>query len=178
MIVCFKKILCFVIVVLLWCSVISVNAAETKITSEGSANDINSFIKINSSLISPEIKNAISNEIFVNNKVMNVISLKDTQLKNKKLDGIKFRRQHPVSRFVVDFYCHSAKLVVELDGGIHKNAKVKENDANRQYELENFGLKVIRFSNDEVLQNIATTLNRIRKAINLQLKMFESNDQQ
>lgn len=98
------------------------------------------------------------------------------ELMNKKLNGIKFRRQHPVSRFVVDFYCHSAKLVVELDGGIHKNPEVKENDDNRQHELEGLGLKVIRFSNDEVLLDMETTLNKIVEVVNLQLKMFESDN--
>ncbi|MDD4214870.1 MAG: endonuclease domain-containing protein [Bacteroidales bacterium] len=99
------------------------------------------------------------------------------ELKNKKMDGIKFRRQHPINCFVVDFYCHSAKLIVELDGGIHKNAEVKEHDADRQLQLEEFGLKVIRFSNEEVLFDMKKTLGKIRTAINLQMKMIISNNQ-
>ena len=87
------------------------------------------------------------------------------ELRNKKLDGIKFRRQHPVSRFVVDFYCHSAKLVVELDGGIHQNAEVMENDKNRQMELEEFGLRVLRFKNEEVFSHKENVLAIIRNAI-------------
>lgn len=96
------------------------------------------------------------------------------ELKNKKLTGYKFRRQHPVSRFVVDFYCHSAKLVIELDGDVHKNPEVKENDLNRQMELEEFGLKVIRFSNNEVLMDIEIVLDKIYKTILLQKKLHES----
>jgi imidazole glycerol-phosphate synthase subunit HisF len=88
------------------------------------------------------------------------------ELKNKKLDGLKFRRQHPVSRFVVDFYCHTLKLVIELDGGVHKSKEVRENDGNRQHELEEFGLKVLRFNNEEVLSDIVNVLSRIRDAIN------------
>lgn len=96
------------------------------------------------------------------------------ELKNKKLNGFKFRRQHPVSRFVVDFYCHNAKLVIELDGDVHKKPEVKENDLNRQMELEEFGLKVIRFSNNEVLMDKEKVLDTICKAILFQKKLHES----
>ena len=50
------------------------------------------------------------------------------ELRNSKLDGHKFRRQHPIGKFIVDFYCHEKKLVIELDGGIHNNVDVKERD--------------------------------------------------
>ena len=73
--------------------------------------------------------------------------------------------QHPVSRFVVDFYCHSAKLVVELDGGIHQNTEVIENDKNRQMELEEYGLRVLRFKNEEVFSHKENVLEIIRNAI-------------
>ena len=51
-----------------------------------------------------------------------------TELKNKKLKGLKFRRQHPVGIFILDFYCHSAKLAIELDGGYHLSVEQKEYD--------------------------------------------------
>lgn len=88
-------------------------------------------------------------------------------LRNKKLDGLKFRRQHPISRFIVDFYCHNLKFVIELDGGIHLDAHVKENDINRQIEIESLGLKVIRFKNEEVILNITKVLAEIREFIML-----------
>jgi len=70
-------------------------------------------------------------------------------LKTKPL-GFKFRRQHPYSIYILDFYCHSLKLVIEVDGSIHTIKEVIENDAVRQGLLEKDGLKVIRFSNEEI----------------------------
>ncbi len=52
-------------------------------------------------------------------------------LKGKKLDGFKFRRQHPIRRYILDFYCHERKLVVELDGGYHEDALQKQHDEKR-----------------------------------------------
>jgi len=65
--------------------------------------------------------------------------------------GIKFRRQHPYSNYILDFYCHSLKLVIEIDGSIHDLEDVRNNDNERQSLLEKDGLKVIRFSNTEVI---------------------------
>ncbi len=86
-------------------------------------------------------------------------------LKGKQIGGLRFRRQHPISRFIVDFYCHHAKLIVEIDGGIHLNEEVKEYDEGRTYELEQFGLKVIRFKNEEVLKHLDKVINRIKYEI-------------
>ena len=83
------------------------------------------------------------------------------ELKNRKCGGLKFRRQHPFSKFVLDFYCHESALAVEVDGGIHTDPEVRERDINRTFELENLGIKVIRFRNDEVLSNIEEVLKRI-----------------
>ncbi len=58
------------------------------------------------------------------------------ELKSNKLDGYKFRRQHPIGRFIVDFYCHKAMLVIELDGEIHQEPDVAENDINRENEIK------------------------------------------
>lgn len=65
--------------------------------------------------------------------------------------GIKFRRQHPYSNYILDFYCHSLQLVIEIDGSIHELEEVRNNDIERQRILEEDGLKVIRFSNTEVV---------------------------
>ena len=76
--------------------------------------------------------------------------------------GRKFRRQHPVSRFIADFYCHQAKLVIEIDGGYHEDHEQKLADQGRQKELEDIGLLVIRFRNDEVEMDIEGVVERIR----------------
>jgi len=86
-----------------------------------------------------------------------------SHLRNKKLNGFKFRRQHPIWIFIADFYCHEVKLVVELDGGIHQQKEIKEHDINRTAELKRFEIKVIRFTNEEVLENTEKILNQIKE---------------
>ncbi|HTB06104.1 MAG TPA: endonuclease domain-containing protein [Bacteroidia bacterium] len=83
------------------------------------------------------------------------------RLEKNQLNGLRFRAQHPIGKFIVDFYCHSAKLVIELDGEIHKNKVLAERDEGRQYELEKWDLKVIRFKNEEVLTNIENVIKAI-----------------
>lgn len=73
-------------------------------------------------------------------------------LKGNQFD-VKFRRQHPISFYVADFYCHELKLVIEIDGSIHDLEEVKSNDAIRENDLKGLGLKVIRFANNDVLYN-------------------------
>jgi N-acetyl-alpha-D-muramate 1-phosphate uridylyltransferase len=65
--------------------------------------------------------------------------------------GVKFRRQHPVLFYIADFYCHQLKLVIEIDGSVHNKEDVKINDAIRQKEIEALGIKVIRYTNQQVL---------------------------
>ncbi|MBK8495570.1 MAG: DUF559 domain-containing protein [Chitinophagaceae bacterium] len=79
--------------------------------------------------------------------------------------GVKFRRQHPIFLYVADFYCHSLKLVIEIDGGIHNNADIKINDAIRQAEIESFGIKVVRFTNEQVIQTPEIILQSISGTI-------------
>jgi imidazole glycerol-phosphate synthase subunit HisF len=62
----------------------------------------------------------------------------------------KFRKQHPISIYVADFYCHKLKLVIEIDGSVHDSAEAKVNDEQRQKDLENLDLTVIRFTNDQI----------------------------
>ena len=78
---------------------------------------------------------------------------------------LKFRRQHPISNYVVDFYCHTIKLVIELDGGIHEVEDIKRYDAEREKNLKDLGLTVIRFKNEEVLKQIKTVLKKISEVI-------------
>ena len=82
-----------------------------------------------------------------------------SKLKKKQIAGVRFRRQHPVSRYIVDFYCHTARLVVELDGKIHL-AK-KQSDEERTKEIEKLGLQIIRFDNEEVELNIDQVVAKI-----------------
>lgn len=84
-------------------------------------------------------------------------------LRNRKLAGAKFRRQHPMNQFIVDFYCAHSKLALEVDGEIHHSKESSEHDENRTYELEQLGIKVIRFSNNQVLNAIDEVLTEIVK---------------
>ncbi len=83
------------------------------------------------------------------------------QLKMNRLKGYRFKSQHPINFFIADFYCHKARLVVEVDGSIHDTLDQIEYDANRTYILEEFGITVIRFRNEEVLNSINDVLNKI-----------------
>ena len=68
------------------------------------------------------------------------------------IDGLKFRRQHPIGLYIADFYCHQTKLIVEIDGSVHNEKDVKETDEARQKELERWGYTIIRFTNQEVMK--------------------------
>ena len=81
-------------------------------------------------------------------------------LKCKPL-GYKFRRQHPYSNYILDFYCHSMKLVIEVDGSIHEKADIIENDLIRQKALEDNGMVVLRFTNESILNELEDVINEI-----------------
>ena len=81
------------------------------------------------------------------------------QLRNRRFKGLKFRRQHTVGRFIVDFLCADESLVVEIDGPIHRLGVQK--DQIREKFLERHGLRVIRFTNEEILFNLDHVLQRL-----------------
>ena len=83
-------------------------------------------------------------------------------LQGRKLGGLKFRRQHPVNAYILDFWCSACKLVVELDGSVHESSETRAHDEMRQHHLEEAGYTVLRFRNEEVLENLPTVLNIIR----------------
>jgi cyclase len=83
--------------------------------------------------------------------------------------GYKFRRQHPLGIYVVDFYCHKLNLVIEVDGSVHGEKEVIEADMERQRQLERDGLKVARFTNEEVLKKREEVIDRIILLINEQV---------
>jgi very-short-patch-repair endonuclease len=87
------------------------------------------------------------------------------KLKDRKIFNVKFRKQHPVWIFIVDFYCHEYKLVIEIDGDIHEDIEVVDYDLGRTAELNKFGLKVIRFTNDQILFNMDFVMSEIHKTI-------------
>lgn len=86
-------------------------------------------------------------------------------LRNRK-KGAKFRRQHPIHSRILDFYCEEYRLGIELDGGIHDSAERSLYDKERTEVLEEVGIRIIRFKNDEVLNNIQSVLARISEYLN------------
>jgi|SRR6056297_2839392 len=84
-------------------------------------------------------------------------------LRKKQMMGLHFKQQHPIRIFIADFYCHAIKLVIEVDGDIHNAEENKEYDQNRTAELENYGITVIRFSNEEIMKNIEIVKSKIEK---------------
>jgi very-short-patch-repair endonuclease len=85
------------------------------------------------------------------------------ELRGRRLDGLKFRRQHPIGPFVVDFCCTEGRLAIELDGGIH--AAQQDRDAEREAILATAGYRVIRFPNQAVRENLPEVLAAIRVAV-------------
>jgi len=85
------------------------------------------------------------------------------QLKGKSLDGFKFRRQYGVGPYVLDFYCPEVKLGIELDGDSHYTKDAMEYDSIRQAQIESMGIKIIRFTNIEIDENLTSVLEGIQK---------------
>jgi len=82
-----------------------------------------------------------------------------SMISGKKLNGLKFRRQFPIGRYIVDFYNHDNRLVIEIDGSIHDTTK--EYDKNRDAYLYAGGYKVLRFNNSEIESNVETVIQKI-----------------
>lgn len=85
------------------------------------------------------------------------------QLRANRLEGIHFRRQQVIAGFIVDFYCHAARLVIEVDGPVH-NLQQQE-DLERERILADHGLRVIRFSNAEIESDMPEVLRQILQII-------------
>jgi len=84
------------------------------------------------------------------------------QIRPFRSEGFVFRRQHPIGIFVADFYCHKLKLVIEVDGEIYDSEEAREHDDGRTDLLERFGLKVFRFTNEQVINNQDYVLGQIK----------------
>ena len=84
-------------------------------------------------------------------------------LKENKLNGYKFRRQHPILLYIVDFYCHGLKLVIEVDGEYHLEESQRMLDEERTKTLQESGLTVIRFENKQILNDFDFVIKEILK---------------
>jgi very-short-patch-repair endonuclease len=91
-------------------------------------------------------------------------SLLWSRLRNRQLGGLKFRRQHPIGRYIADFCCYDRKLVVEVDGGIHTKQDQRLYDTLRQKDIEALGYRVVRVTTGEIKRDIDAVLQGIKSA--------------
>jgi len=92
-----------------------------------------------------------------------------SRLRSKKVDGYKFRRQQPIYDYIVDFYCHELKLIIEVDGEVHSLKETRDFDLKRDKTLIHNGYHLIRFSNREIIADVNATVNRISEYIKTNL---------
>ncbi len=93
-------------------------------------------------------------------------------LKGRFEDKYDFHRQKPLGNFIADFFCYELKLVIELDGGYHNELAVQEKDLKKECYLNQFGLNVLRFTNEDIYDNLSNCLDLLRNYITA----FESDD--
>jgi len=83
----------------------------------------------------------------------------------EQFPNYKFRRQHPISIYIADFYSHKLRLVIEIDGSIHDSTEAKLDDEKRQKDLENLNLTVIRFTNEQVKNQVESVIEIVSSTI-------------
>ena len=83
------------------------------------------------------------------------------KLNKNQMLGLQFRRQHPINMFIADFYCAKLKLVIEVDGSIHEIPEYQDHDIGRSEILNDFGITIIRFTNEQIMNEIDYTLEQI-----------------
>jgi len=86
-------------------------------------------------------------------------------LRNRQLLNVKFRRQYSIDRYVVDFYAPEFKLVIELDGPIHQRIDQQDYDRERESHLELFGITILHFNNEELIEDTDKVLGTIKKTL-------------
>jgi very-short-patch-repair endonuclease len=86
-------------------------------------------------------------------------------IRNKKIEGYRFLRQYSVGYYVLDFYCPSLKLAIEVDGATHLTKDEKEYDKNRQSEIENLNIKFLRFTNKQIINNLSKVVEEIKDRV-------------
>lgn len=82
-------------------------------------------------------------------------------LRNRRLHGLKFRRQHPIGNFIADFFCGEYRLVIEVDGAVHQEKTQVERDFRRENILKANNLNILRFTNEEILDDTEIVLQKI-----------------
>ena len=85
-----------------------------------------------------------------------------SKLNRNQILNLQFRRQHPINIFIADFYCPKIKLVIELDGSIHELHEYQSHDIGRTEVLNDFGITVIRFTNEQIVEQIDSTIESIK----------------
>lgn len=85
-------------------------------------------------------------------------------LRNRRLSGLKLRRQHPVGKHIVDFYCVQARLAIELEGSVHAQPRQARRDAAKDAYLRRLGIRVLRLPNGMVMQDPEMFLRKVREA--------------
>ncbi|MEO6637445.1 MAG: endonuclease domain-containing protein [Ginsengibacter sp.] len=86
-------------------------------------------------------------------------------LLKQNFPGIRFKRQHPISEYIADFYCHKFKLVIEIDGAVHLSEEAKINDKIRDDYMQSLELRIIRFTNEEVCRNGEHVVKKLKDII-------------
>lgn len=81
--------------------------------------------------------------------------------------GVRMRRQHPIGKFIADFCCHEVKLIIEIDGSIHLRSENKVYDISRDIILKDFQIEILRFTNDEVINETDLVIKKIKEAIEI-----------
>lgn len=82
-------------------------------------------------------------------------------IRNKNVNNLKFRRQHPLGNYIADFYCPEKNLVIELDGSIHNKIEQKKRDQERDAIMKQHNINVIRFTNDDIFERIEEVIQTI-----------------
>ena len=82
-------------------------------------------------------------------------------IRGNQIKGMRFRRQHPVGSYILDFYCNEVKLAIEVDGPCHQTVDQQAYDRLRELEIEKMGIKIIRFTNEDVFQRMDNVLYTI-----------------
>ncbi len=92
-------------------------------------------------------------------------------VKNKNVLGAKFRAQHPLGVYIADFYCHKIRLIIEIDGEIHENEEQKEYDIERNRDLNNWDIELIRFTNFQVHNDFDSVIQKIKEEVQTRLNV-------
>ena len=87
------------------------------------------------------------------------------RLRNRQIKGLRFRRQHPIKDFIVDFFCYDAMLIIEVDGEVHDDTHQSERDEQRTIILKKLGIKELRFTNQEVINQTDEVITEIESTL-------------